>query len=765
MAYSDLQSKARADELLARYHTSHSVADIEGAIGAYEETERLRPVGHENRADSLNDLGDALYHFCWHHEPDEIRGIRCIEVLREALRLRPPGHPLRDQSLHILARSLYFVLYPKVGSLDVLRESASLSREALRLRPPGHSERAASMNSLANDLERTVVEHTGDMDMLAEVTSMRREILRMHPPGDPWRQHALSNLGGTLSFTFEHLGGSDLLAEAISVAREAMQLHPAGHPRRFATLNTLGSVLTFRYTYEGNSESLLEAVDCRREALRNQPDCHPERARLMHNLAESLLASFRHSGDGKALAEAISLYRKVVTQATPEAYTHDDALYSLAEALIAKYGNDHDRKALSEATDLYREALKLRPVGHVRRFLALEGMALVLSQIEPPSWPQALSCYQEALQLCPIGYPARARLLSGMSRCFLEIKSPLFSLSEGTSCLSDAYADTYSHVSGRLKLAIPDLQQLEIAYGVSTEIHRPGTHQENAERVLNIYTQVIGLLPLAANFGLNHSARLRALTGYDVIARDAAARAVIHGVPSQAVEILEQGRGVFWTQTLHLRTTAFDGVPEADREELQRMLRLLEHGARRAELQDQSIVQNERELEERRQLNKAVQTLITQIRGHPGLDRFLLPPAFDALLGSLPDGYVVIVNASKLGHHALLLYRPTGLATSLALTRFAAGCDYAKLRTQLPRDLMSGCGEEGGFEIRAMRIDNGRVADLEDALALLWVSIGLPVVETLGLPVSDIILDTCAAFECLPFRKRKDLLGPDFGGP
>jgi tetratricopeptide (TPR) repeat protein len=739
LPHSDLQAdtlKARADERFETYRTSlKSVAVLEEAIGLYEEILRQRPVGHECRAESLNDLGDALYHFCYHHEADETRKKRCIELLREALLLRPPGHLLRDQSLHNLARSLRVVFYSRLG-LDILPECESLDREALQLRPPGHPERSRSLHSLAINLAY-IFEHTGDMGMQAEVLSMHREVLRMRPPGHPLRDVALGSLGGSLLTSFQLLGGSDKLAECISVLREALSLRPVGHSRRFGALDNLSDALFLRFSYEGHSESLPEAIAHEREALELLSANHPERARLMMNLAYRMLDNFRVSGDGSTLAEAISLLRKAMMAFRSAGLRGNNyVLQYLAEALEAKFDMDGDIGALSEAADLHREALNTRVNGSISRVESLERLARVLCKPGSRSWPEGLSCYEEALQLCPVGYPVRARLLSGRSRCFLDTSSPSFSLSKGISCLSEAYADTYSHVSGRLKAAIPDLQQLEVAYGAFTESPHTGTCPKDAERVFNLYTQVIGLLPLAANFGLDHSARLRALRGYDVIARNAAARAMLLGTLSQVVQVLEQGRGVFWMQTLHLRTPAFDGVPNEDCQELQRMFRLLEHGAHRVEAQDQSTVQHERELEERRQLNAAVQALITKIRGYPGLDRFLCPPAFDTLFSSLPDGFVVIVNTSKLGHHALLLHRPTGLATKLALKLFRTSFDCAKLRNQLPRDMSSVTEHGSEDETRAMRKDEGIARCFEDVLSLLWTSVVRPILDELRLSVS-----------------------------
>jgi hypothetical protein len=367
--------------------------------------------------------------------------------------------------------------------------------------------------------------------------------------------------------------------------------------------------------------------------------------------------------------------------------------------------------------------------------LVFGGLGASALQIGRNSGSEALSCYEEALQLCPIGHPGRRRLLSGMSKCFLDPSSPSFSLSKGISCLSQAYAIT-SNVSGRLKSAASDLQDLEVAYSASKTGSHAGTHTEDDERILNLYAQIIGLLPLAANFGLDHGARLQAVTGSDEIARNAAARAMIFGRFPQAVELLEQGRGVFWTQTLHLRTTTFDGVPENDCQELQRMLRLLERDARRVKNMEQTVAQRERELESRRQLNETVQALISKIRGYAGLDRFLLPPAFDALLGCLPDGFVALVNASKLGHHALLLHGPTGLATGLTLKPLRVGFDCAQLRAQLPRDVMSVSRQGSEDKRRAMRINCGKSRGFEAVLSLLWITIVQPIFDALGLKVS-----------------------------
>jgi tetratricopeptide (TPR) repeat protein len=713
---------------MARYQVSHSVADLEHAIGLYEETLRLRPAGHERQAEALNDLGVAFYYFCFHHQANEARASHSIELLREALRLRPSGHPWRHRSLHDLARALRILGYPQQGSIATIVECESLTREALQLRTPGHPERVNSLGSLASCLQ-LIFEHTGDIAILAKMVSMYRETVQSCPPGHAMRWVALNTLGCSLRQSFEILGGSETLAEAISVTREAKQLCPITDLERYMVLTNLSASLAFRTLYEGHPYSLPEAIDLSREALQLVPDNQPARSTLMNNLGEALKYSFRHHGDDNALTEAIICLRQAVILPAPLLGDKGgiDALQGLAEALELRFDKDKDTDSLLEAANIYRDILRSQPTDY-RRHISLEGLGRILCRIGGEAWPEALSCYTEALHVCPMGSPDRAQLLSGMSKCFLEPTSQSFNFLEGITYLSKAYADSISPVSRRLRLAIVDLQQLEAAYMTTmNRIHtKSRTHDD--ERVLSLYTQVMSLLPLAANFGLDHGARLQALTGCDEICRNAVARAMLLGEVSQAVQMLEQGRGVFWTQALHLRGTAFDGVPDDDCQELQRLLRLFEHGAHRMDSLRQSVAQHERELERRRQLNESVQALILKIRGYPGLDRFLLPPAFDSLLSALPEGFFVVVNVSQLGHHALLLHRTRGLATGLELKSFRAGFDCATLRTRLPR--------EGAIHARAIRIDKGTVNEFDEVLSVLWTSIVHPVVQALGLHVS-----------------------------
>jgi tetratricopeptide (TPR) repeat protein len=696
----------------------------------YEQLLALRPPGHPQRRQTVSNLGDALWRFCYHHSLDKARADFCIAMLREAVHLCPPGHLLRDETLHDLARALLSITFELLGDQDALAESVVLNREALTLRPPGHPSRYKSLANLATALV-TRFDDCGDFDLLEEAVRMNREVLRLCPLGNPWRDSALDNLSAALMASFEQQGSFETVTEAIALCREALDLCRIGDPLRFLSLSNLAECLTFRFIHQGFSVCLAEAIELYREVLNTIPEAHPLRGRMMTNYGDKLLLAFQEHGDSCLLSEAIVILRETLT--LPEGGPlYDRALHNLAGALLASSEESGDMSLLSEAATLHQEALKLRPPGHPLRIESLDGLADLYCRIEPVSWKEAHTLYGEALRICPQGYPVRAQLLSGIARCFLDAGSPFFDPVQGISHLSEAYADNLTHIIRRLRTASTDMRNVEATYASVTRHMNEATRSRYDTLVLELYSQIIGILPLAANFGIDHKARLRAVVGTDSIARNAASRAVLVGRVSMAIETLEEGRGVFWTQTLHLRTTAFDRVPKDDSEKLQRLLLLLDRATHGTETSELSAAQRERELGSRRHLNEQTQSLIAKIRGYPGLNRFLLPSAFDAVFASLPDGFVVIVNTSEVAHHALLLHRPTGLATSVGLDFPHTGFDSTSLKAKLPRDGASTFDVESS---RAMRLSSGEIESLDYVLRLLWTSIVWPVINRLGLKV------------------------------
>jgi hypothetical protein len=72
-----------------------------------------------------------------------------ITCHRQALALRPHGHPNRSDSLNNLANAVS-TRFQQLGGMEDLEEAITCHRQALALRPHGHPDRSSSLNNLAS---------------------------------------------------------------------------------------------------------------------------------------------------------------------------------------------------------------------------------------------------------------------------------------------------------------------------------------------------------------------------------------------------------------------------------------------------------------------------------------------------------------------------------------------------------------------------------------------------------------------------------------
>ncbi|KAG1752793.1 hypothetical protein EDB19DRAFT_2035383 [Suillus lakei] len=151
------------------------------------------------------------------------------------------------------------------------------------------------------------------------------------------------------------------------------------------------------------------------------------------------------------------------------------------------------------------------------------------------------------------------------------------------------------------------------------------------------------------------------------LAMDAFSCSIRQGASTTAVELVEQGRAVFWTQLSRFRTPVDELSASGDTGvALAKEFRLLSfrlHNAVDASTEDQSA--------QIRQLTARWDDVISRIRMLPDFSQFLLPPLFSELRKAAEDGPVIIVNASQYSCDALIILSaqdPVHIPLGLALT-------------------------------------------------------------------------------------------------
>ena len=631
-----------ANRLSARYKLLGVMEDLDEAIVLGRDALALRPPGHTDRSISLNNL--ALHLSMRYDQLGEMEDLSEAIVLgRDALVLRPPGNPRRPTSLNNLAGYLS-TRYDRLGAMEDLNEGITLARDALALRPSGHPDRSMSLNNLAAQL-CTRFNQLGVMGDVNEAIILDRDALQLCPPGHPDRSTCSNNLAVHLCTRYDQLGAIEDLNESIVLDRGALLLCPPGHPGRSTFLNNLALHLCTRYDQLGAVEDLNEAISLDRDALVLRPLGHSHRSTCLNNLASHLVARYHQLGAMKDLDEAIALNRDALLLCPPGHPDRSTCLNNLALPLSTRYDQLRETENLNEAISLNRDALVLRPLGHPHRSMSLNNLASHLSTRydllgEIGDLNEAIVLGQDALALRPPGHPNRSQSLDDLAS-YLRTRFTRLNQSEDKEELFGIYTQL-AHLPSMVSSA--DLSAAR-AWITVAEDFRHSTTLLAYQTCLHLLTHhVVTLPPLP-----QHRTILKGLTSS--LAVDTFSACLRNGSPTLAVELLEQGRGVFWSQLTRLRSPLDDVVASGSAgkmlaDEFTRQTLLI-----RTALDSPSTDQHDRVY----RLNVELQGVVARIRELPGLSRFLLPPLFSDLQQAARGGPVIIVNASKYSCDALVV--------------------------------------------------------------------------------------------------------------
>jgi tetratricopeptide (TPR) repeat protein len=567
-----------------------------------------------------------------------------------------------------------------------------------------------------------VYEQDGDMSKLAEVVNRYREALSLHPQGHHYHAISLSNLANALLLQHRRNGDITKLAEMVDLQRKALSLRPQGHPDRATSLNNLALALLAQFKQDHNTEKLAEMVDMNREALSLRPQHHPDRDMSLNNLACALRISNVTDRDTSKLAETVDLVHEALSLHPKGHPSRAISLNNLGCALRMQYQYDGDPGKLAKTVDLHREALSLRPQGHPYHGDSLDVLsgdyyAQFDRNSDESALVNALKLQRECLNSWLPGHPTRYGVHYSIAYIQL-LDTSLFDWAEALNHLIQAITDNSASSRQRLIVGIASLRFVEQAS------FRDVKQYFQSQQVLDLYIQAIQLLPRVAHTGLNTSARLRELSGSEQLCRAAAMRATLLDQLPIAVEVFEEGKAVFWSQALRLRSTALDTLPTVDNERLRHLFQSLDVDHSGSSTQGLEKEDLERHIEYRRKLNDEVERLIEDIRRRPGFERFLRIPKYTKLAEAASRGFVVALVANEPFIFAIIIQAGEGLQ-HVPLP----SVDRNKLRRLI--ELTSGPGMRDLSDERATRQRLHPRLPLEQ----IWLTIVKPVLLHLGLQV------------------------------
>jgi tetratricopeptide (TPR) repeat protein len=515
------------------------------------------------------------------------------------------------------------------------------------------------------------------------------------------------------------------LNDAISLHRDALKLRPAPHSRRSTSLNNLAVGLIKRFSMSGRGEDLDEAISFYRDALELSPINHPDRHKALNNLAGALRTRFEQSGHLEDLDQAISIHRDVLEQLPALHPGRSNYLCNLANALVVQFQHSNKYEDLNETINTYYESVDALVSGHPSTCRTSFNLGTTLM---------------------------KAYFLTGELQ-YLDKSVVAFRVA--VTCEAASTSDCF----GAAK---------------SWAHHADSCH----ESALDAYQAAIELLPRLATFGLELESRQQALTSSDGLARNAAACAIRSGQYDKAVELLEQGRAVFWSQALKLRTTMTDLRDTAPglEEKLRYISLALEQGSVRdvaSNMSPQQVISMEQEVSHFRHLNDDWLATVEEVRQLDGFQDFLHPKQLSTLQGAAADGPVVVLNASQSACDTLIL-TPTGVRhiplPDLSITDVTKlvkliHCAIAQdgrdiLHPESNRAHIEGLVQQIPFISDTLQLLRwplerhiGRVSDIFEqsdnifryVLGMLWEAVVEPIVHMLDLKVKSILSPTVSS--------------------
>ncbi len=733
-----LLQDAYAFVLHSRFRSRQDPADLDEAITAYQTAIGLTPPEHALRLVYEAGLGSALQSR-FESRGDPADNQAAVTALTAAVTALPPEHRSHGEYYRVLGRALV-LNYGRTGDPTILEQGISELRKAAASSPPAGI--PCVLTELANALKLRAELSSSRADLEDAVEAGRQALAAAAGPG---RLTAALGLADVLRSRSGRTGNLPDTDEAVRTIE--------GFPPDSGTRDlVLAVVLQQRFTLTGERADINKAVSLSRSAT--SPKWLAEQT-----LAGSLWLRSRHFDDLDDLDEAIAVQERMLATGYPDLAGYREIIENLhtkAGLLLDRFDARGRITDLDEAIATEQAALAALPPGHSFRVPLASGLSVLyarryLETRQGSDLGAVLARNGEALRdadkaLLPglhnvHGSALRSRFVTTRKRADLDAAVKALQISVkttpegnpllGTRALALAEALHARHqFTGQRRDVKAALAALRLA--VDAPAGSPSSRLSAAEmyghacirtgrpgEALRAYRLAVQeLLPVTVWRGLGRRSQESLLKEAVGLGAEAAAVALACDEPGLAVQLLDQARGVLWSQLLDLRTDRarlHAAHPELS-DEFARVCTLLEHD------QDLIPLTPQPGIDWRRQAADRFAELLSQIRAKPGFETFLRPPDLGTLLDAADGGLVAIINFDDLRCDAILVTSrgvrvlPLSWLTSKEVSQRAAAY----------QDAMSAAG--AGI---SERINAGQT--LHATLEWLWDLIVRPVLDAAGL--------------------------------
>jgi tetratricopeptide (TPR) repeat protein len=489
------------------------------------------------------------------------------------------------------------------------------------------------------------------------------------------------------------------LDECISLLERIVQGSPLHSLCRVTAASNLLEALQLRYQAAGHIVDLDRAVELVPIVLaaRDKKDAYA--SMHLHDAGNTFLSRFEVTGALEDLDRATEFFSDSVEQCNGNVYESHERLLAYAKALRVRYEVLHEKESMTKALQLYELTINSLPDTH----------------------------------------PDRAQALCGLTRAQLCEKLNQHDTAEALNTLLVILNNRYCPAHRRLKDVSDALTHMTT--------HMRSLEHENALLLCTVYSTAIGLLPQVASFGLEPRVRLSVLAGAGALTTQGAIHAISFSQFGLALEMLEAGRTVFWTQGLHLRRS-FEDLPRAISDRLTKITYAIARPMPDG-LDEPTI---DRELAHRRQLGDEFKSMLNAARLIPGFESLLLNASFKSIAQAAARHPIVVLVADETSGYAIIV-------------QGEAQCQLVTL-PNAPANVLQALSHQLGNHSTQVRLSRGmRKVTVQNTrpggvYRELWTSVMHPIVTALQWPVSLLIVLLCCDSTEICFAASKGAQAP-----
>ncbi|TEB28284.1 hypothetical protein FA13DRAFT_1613157, partial [Coprinellus micaceus] len=626
------------------FHCTGQLPYLEESVAASMRALELTEEDDPERLNRLFDLGltlDARYF----KDRDLTDANKSIALMKEAI--GAAGEKTQPHLIASLLDTLGTALrlnFSRTGDLSDIHESLEAHRRAVSMAPE------FDLPDFLGELSTALLfafNQSGDPRHIDEAVSVVRESVALMKDGDPGLPDRLQEAGSALKHKFNYSDELKDIQEAISYFQKAVDVTPKESSLLALRLADLSNALVTRSTLTGEVLDMDEAIRSKRRAISLLHEGHEDVPICFNNLAMSYRRKFGMDGQMETLEEAIRCQERAIAKAVGRSIGLPVWYAALGHSFHLKFQKTRNESDIDQAVSSTEKALEILPPNHVdipEREFELGNFLISRSQLTKREDDVKRACeHYKRSALFSHGYTARrveaARKWADLARTF-DIESSL-----------DGY-----------------------------------------ERAIDLISAFVGLEQ-------TQSRRHENIAQISDLSRAAAATAVEADRVTRALEWLERGRCLVWSQLNSLRTPV-DNLRLVDEQLAERVVAVSkaletsgsEHGKIR--------VGNSASLNSSVDLAVEWKDLVSSVRQKPGFEDFL-----ETKVSSMEDlpsrGTVVVINVHE--------------------TR----CDALALRAGWSAPIHISLPKRGSNDFK-----------LVDVLRDLWKSVVHPVLDAIGYLVS-----------------------------